>query len=147
MNAVQAERSRLWYFVVTVVHAERWWKVENCCNRLQWVDCICFRPAVRNIVGYGTVPYPHLDFSKLVGSGTLLHCPPIIVVNVQCTSTCSTRTDRTDHLTAMTNMTRLSSQCLSRLFMEEFTVLLITASITAFLVVYFSYYSIILFWI
>ena len=39
--------------------------------RLQWIDCICFGPAVRNGIGEGTVPYPRSDFSKYVGSGTL----------------------------------------------------------------------------
>ena len=68
MNAVLAESCRLWYFAITAVHAERWWKVSNCSNRLQWVDCICFGPAVRNGIGYGTVPYPRSDFSKFVGS-------------------------------------------------------------------------------
>ena len=65
MNAVQAESSRLWYFAITAVHAETWWKVANCCNRLQWVDCIFFWPAVRNIIGSGTVPYPRSDFKNL----------------------------------------------------------------------------------
>ena len=40
---------------MNAVHAERWWKVANCCNRLQWVDGVCFGPAVRNGIGYGTV--------------------------------------------------------------------------------------------
>ena len=83
MFQLQNERSagrisRLWYFTITAVHAERWWKVANCCNRLQWVDCICFGPAVKNIIGYGPIPYPPLDFSKFVGSGTLPWRPPII---------------------------------------------------------------------
>ena len=71
MNAVQAESSRLWYIAITAVRADRWSKVANCCNRLQWVDCICFGPAGRNIFGYGTVPYPRLNCSKFVGSNAL----------------------------------------------------------------------------
>ena len=72
MNALQAERSRLWYFAITAVHADRWWKVANCCYQLQWVDCICFGSAVREIICYGTVPNPRSDFSKFVGSAVLL---------------------------------------------------------------------------
>ena len=63
---------------ITAVHAERWWKVANCCNRLQWVDCICFGPAVSNIIGYGTVPSQPSDFSKFIGSGTLPWHPPVV---------------------------------------------------------------------
>ena len=73
MNAVQAERSHLWHFAITAVHAERWRKVANCCNWLY-----LFWTGVRNMISYGTVPYPGLDFSKFVGSGTLPWCPPIM---------------------------------------------------------------------
>ena len=81
MNPVPAKRCRLWYFAVTAVHAEWLCKIENCCNRLLWIDCICFGPAVRNGIGYGTVPYPCSNFSKFVCSGTLPCCPPIIIIN------------------------------------------------------------------
>ena len=73
---------RLWYFATTAVHAERWCKVATCCNRLLWMDCICFGPAVRNGNGYVTVPYSRSDFSKFVGSGTLPCCSPIIIFSI-----------------------------------------------------------------
>ena len=70
------------------VHAERCCKVENCCNRFMWLDSICFGSAVRNGIGYSTVPYPLSDFSKFVGSGTLACCPPgccfFIPVTIRC---------------------------------------------------------------
>ena len=40
-------------------------QVENYCNRFMWLDCICFGSAVRNGIGYSTVPYPRSEFQNL----------------------------------------------------------------------------------
>ena len=56
-------------------------EVTKSCKLLQLIVVgwlYLFRTGVRNIIGYGTVPYPGLDFSKFVGSGTLPWRPPIM---------------------------------------------------------------------
>ena len=56
-------------------------KLQTAATDCKWVDCICFGPAVRNVIGCCTVPYPSSDFSKFVGSGTLLVALHVLVAD------------------------------------------------------------------